>query len=103
MFSVLRAVCDLQVILIPFLFCLSRCFQRGNQAAEGRAKIVQDVTLKEKKRKKEGKKKKWFQISFLGQPHVITVFITLYLNTEQFQLIKSDTCRAQNNRDAKVS
>lgn len=104
MLSVFRAVCDLQIITIPLLFCFSRCFQRGNKAVEGRTKTVQDVTLKAKKKKeKKRRKKKGFQISFLRQPCVITVFISLYLNTEQFQLIKNDTCRAQNNRAAKGS
>lgn len=104
MVSVLRAVCDLQIILVPRPFPLSRCFQRRNKAVKGKAKTVQDVTLRGGKKKEiKGEKKKWFQISLLRQPHVITAFISVYLNTEQLQLIKSDTCRAQNNRAAKGS
>lgn len=93
MFSVLRNIYDLQIILIPPLSCLSRCLQRGNKTVEGRDKI--DVTQKKKNRGKKNSSK-----SFLSQPHMITVFISLYLN-EEFQLIKSDTGRAQNNRAAK--
>lgn len=59
MVSVLRAVCDLQIILVPRPFPLSRCFQRRNKAVKGKAKTVQDVTLRGKKKKEiKGEKKK---------------------------------------------